>query len=113
MMPGSEQQLTVASVAVKNVRCHASYTARLEPHKTIITGANGSGKTSLAEAVYIALRGTTFRGADADVVRHGAEWFRVDVVLADGQVRTDVSCTVFISDPADYDGGAFVLKDEL
>ena len=87
-MPGSEQQLTVASVAVKNVRCHASYTARLEPHKTIITGANGSGKTSLAEAVYIALRGTTFRGADADVVRHGAEWFRVDVVLADGQVRT-------------------------
>lgn len=87
-MPGSEQQLAVVHVAVKNIRCHAAYTTQLEPHKTIITGANGSGKTSLAEAVYIALRGTTFRGADADVVRHGAEWFRVDVTLTDGQVRT-------------------------
>ena len=87
-MSGGERQSAVASVVVKNVRCHVSYTARLEPNKTIITGANGSGKTSLAEAVYIALRGTTFRGTDADIVRHGTEWFRVDVALADGQVRT-------------------------
>ncbi|MGE5298749.1 MAG: DNA replication/repair protein RecF [Acidobacteriota bacterium] len=89
-MPSSEQQLAVVSVAVKNVRCHASYAARLEPHKTIITGANGSGKTSLAEAVYIALRGTTFRGTDADVIRHGAEWFRVDLTLTDGQTRSAI-----------------------
>ena len=89
-MPCGDQQLSVVSIAVKNVRCHVDYTAKLEPHKTIITGANGSGKTSLAEAVYIALRGTTFRGSDADVVRHGAEWFRVDVELSDGQTRTAV-----------------------
>ncbi|PQM26549.1 Fe2+-dependent dioxygenase [Sphingopyxis lindanitolerans] len=28
------------------------------------------------------------------------------IPLSDGQLRTDVSCTVFINDPADYDGGA-------
>ena len=28
-----------------------------------------------------------------------------------GQLRTDVSCTVFLSDPADYDGGELVIND--
>ena len=33
-------------------------------------------------------------------------------VLPDGQrVRTDVSCTVFLNDPTDYDGGELVVAD--
>ncbi len=28
-----------------------------------------------------------------------------------GRVRTDVSCTVFLADPADYDGGELVVED--
>lgn len=28
-----------------------------------------------------------------------------------GQLRTDVSCTVFLSEPADYDGGELVIND--
>ncbi|WP_077002990.1 Fe2+-dependent dioxygenase [Variovorax sp. KK3] len=28
-----------------------------------------------------------------------------------GRVRTDVSCTLFLSDPADYDGGDLVVED--
>lgn len=28
------------------------------------------------------------------------------IPLSDGQLRTDISCTVFINDPTDYDGGA-------
>lgn len=33
---------------------------------------------------------------------------------ADGQVvRTDVSCTLFLSDPAEYDGGELVVEDSF
>ncbi len=32
------------------------------------------------------------------------------IPLPDGQLRTDVSCTVFINDPADYDGGALRVQ---
>ena len=32
------------------------------------------------------------------------------IPLSDGQLRTDVSCTVFINDPADYDGGALHIR---
>ena len=28
-----------------------------------------------------------------------------------GRVRTDVSCTLFLADPADYDGGELVIED--
>jgi PKHD-type hydroxylase len=28
-----------------------------------------------------------------------------------GQLRTDISCTVFLSDPADYDGGELIVND--
>ncbi len=32
------------------------------------------------------------------------------IPLPDGQLRTDVSCTIFINDPADYDGGALHVR---
>src|SRR3546814_8458580 len=32
------------------------------------------------------------------------------IPLPDGQLRTDVRCTVFLNDPADYDGGALHVE---
>lgn len=32
------------------------------------------------------------------------------IPLPDGQLRTDVSCTVFLNDPGDYDGGALHVR---
>lgn len=32
------------------------------------------------------------------------------IPLPEGQLRTDVSCTVFLNDPADYDGGALHVQ---
>ncbi len=37
------------------------------------------------------------------LVRHGPQ--------RGAQVRTDISCTLFLADPADYDGGELVIED--
>jgi DNA replication and repair protein RecF len=55
---------------------------------TVITGMNGAGKTSLLEAIYIALRGTSFKGTDADVLLHDAPWWRIDIATDDDAGRS-------------------------
>lgn len=69
----------ITSLRVQNVRTHHNYELTLLPHTTVITGPNGSGKTSLIEAIYIALRGTSFKGSDNDVLRRDTAWYRIDV----------------------------------
>jgi len=51
---------------------------------TLIIGENGSGKTSILEAVYLALRGRSFKGVDTEMVRRGEEYYRVELVKGDG-----------------------------
>ena len=70
----------ITSLRVQNVRIHSSYELALLPHTTVVTGPNGSGKTSLIEALYVALRGTSFKGSDGDVLRRESDWYRIDVV---------------------------------
>lgn len=75
----------IESVSVKNFRSHTEYSIAVSPGVTVILGGNGSGKTSLLEAVYIALRGKSFRGVDRDIVRVGSSWYRIDVVIDEMQ----------------------------
>ena len=78
----------IKTIRVQNVRAHTEYQLDLSPDVTVITGANGSGKTSIIEALYIALQGTSFKGVDGDVLRREASWYRVDVVHDDNTTRT-------------------------
>ena len=78
----------VSCIKVQNVRVHKAYGVDILPSTTVITGANGSGKTSLIEALYIALQGSSFRGGDNDVLRGGASWYRIDIDFDDGETRT-------------------------
>ena len=79
--------MAISAIAVQNVRSHKEYTITLESKKTIIVGPNGSGKTSLVEALYIACRGTSFKGTAADLIRTNSEWFRVRLLFDDGSHR--------------------------
>jgi DNA replication and repair protein RecF len=78
----------ITAVRVQNVRTHKEYSLAISPDITLITGANGSGKTSLIEALYIALQGTSFKGVDNDILTRDAPWYRIDVVLDDQSSRT-------------------------
>lgn len=75
-------------LTVQHVRVHAQYSLDVSPNVTLITGVNGSGKTSLIEALYIALQGSSFKGSDIDVLGRDASWYRVDVSYADDTTRT-------------------------
>ena len=68
---------------LQNFRCHQDYQVELPSELTIITGPNGSGKTSLIEAIYLAYQGKSWR-SNFDQIRRQAnhqssDWWRVDL----------------------------------
>ena len=78
----------VKTLHVKHIRSHSEYSIDFSEEVTIITGANGSGKTSLLEAVYLSLQGTSCRGSDSDMLQKESPWWKIDVILDDLQTRT-------------------------
>lgn len=80
--------MIIAKIGVQNIRTHQQFGCALSPEVTVISGPNGSGKTSLIEAAYIALQGTSFRGTDKELLRHGDTWWRIDVQTTDDELRT-------------------------
>lgn len=80
--------MIIESLAVQYVRNHERFMCALSPDVTVIMGSNGSGKTTLLEAIYVALRGTSFRGSDRELLRYEADWWRIDLKLKDETTRT-------------------------
>jgi len=79
---------SVKTLRVTHIRSHTEYSIEFSPEVTIITGANGSGKTSLLEAVYLSLQGSSFRGSDGDMLQKESPWWKIDIILDDLQTRT-------------------------
>jgi len=70
--------MTLQSVRLQSFRCFDIADLEFDPHLTLIQGANGSGKTSLLEAVFLLGRGRSFRSPRLDaVVRSGQTHFGV------------------------------------
>ncbi len=78
---------SVKTLLVKHIRSHETYSISFSPEVTIITGSNGSGKTSLLEAVHLSLQGSSFKGSDKDMLRHESPWWRIDVVFHNDESR--------------------------
>jgi len=77
----------ITRLRVQNFRSHDDYSFDLSPRTTTITGHNGSGKTSLIEAIYVSLQGSSFRGSDKDIIQHNTDWYRIDCTF-DDHMRT-------------------------
>lgn len=79
---------TVRRLRVQNFRVHQDRQVELSAGATLIIGPNGSGKTSLIEALYIALQGSSFKGSDTELIRHGQSWYRIDVSFSNDRMMT-------------------------
>jgi len=79
---------TVSRLSVQNVRSHTVFETELSPNVSIITGGNGSGKTSLIEALYLVLRGTSFKGGDNDILKTDTPWWKIDIIFNKEEKRS-------------------------
>lgn len=60
----------ITQIKLYHFRSYSLYETTLAPGGTVIIGPNGTGKTNLLEAIYVALRGSSFRGSLADCMQH-------------------------------------------
>lgn len=97
--------MRITGIRAQNIRTHADMAQAISPDVTLITGDNGSGKTSLIEAVTVALQGTSFRGTDTELLRYDSPWWRIDL-------RTDEGDRVIKFDPSRASGKKQFEVDE-
>ena len=72
-------------VSLVNFRSHETYSLECKPSTTLILGENGCGKTSVLEAIYMALRGKSFRAVDREIVKRETDFYRVEVDFSSGE----------------------------
>lgn len=65
---------------LKNFRSHKEREIEFDPGINAVIGPNGVGKTNVLEAVHALSTGSSFRGRDQEMIRHGQNWTRVDAV---------------------------------
>lgn len=74
---------------VQNFRSHQDYRVQFADDISIVTGKNGSGKTSLIEAIHIAYTGKSWRSSFDEINRRingqTSQWWRIDVANGDDQ----------------------------
>lgn len=70
--------MVIRNIRVQQFRNHSDASYELSPEVTVFHGKNGSGKTSLLEAIYILCRGSSFKAVDNDIVNYSEEWYRID-----------------------------------
>ncbi|HEX5447790.1 MAG TPA: DNA replication and repair protein RecF [Candidatus Saccharimonadales bacterium] len=68
----------ISTIRLQNFRSYTDASFEFEPGVNIVVGPNASGKTNLLEAVMVLTLGGSFRGRDAELVRFGKSWCRLD-----------------------------------
>lgn len=83
------------SIRLLHYKNYTSAQAEFRHSFTLINGRNGSGKTNLIDAIhYLCLCKSYFTRSDAQVMQHGADFFRIDGKLDIDGRSLDISCRV-------------------
>lgn len=77
--------MIIKSIKLTNFRNHSTYTLTCTDKTSLILGENGSGKTSVLEAIYILTRGKSFRATDPDIIKRGTDFYRAELEYYNGE----------------------------
>lgn len=76
--------MIIKSIKLTNFRNHTTYRLICQDETSLILGANGSGKTSVLEAIHILTRGKSFRATDPDILKRGTNFYRIELEYYSG-----------------------------
>jgi DNA replication and repair protein RecF len=95
--------MSLGQLSIQNLRCLRQAELELHPGRNLIIGANGSGKTSLLEAIFLLGRGRSFRTRNSErLITHGESRLVVfgrTVPPAESGVPTALGIQVTRGDP--------------
>ena len=77
--------MIIKSIELTNFRNHSHYQMECEDEVSLILGANGWGKTSILEAIYILTRGKSFRATDKDIIKRTTDFYRIKLDYNNGE----------------------------
>ncbi len=79
----------IKNLRLHNVRSHKAADFQFVGTMNAIVGPNGSGKTTIIEALYTLLRGNDFRGSIGEMTRYGSDQFRAQLeLLSENTIHT-------------------------
>ena len=76
--------MIVKSIKLVNFRNHKEYYLECNDETSLILGKNGCGKTSVLEAIYILMRGKSFRAVDSEILKRGQDYYRIELLFYNG-----------------------------
>ena len=82
--------MPIRSISLLNVRSHELSNYEFADRITLILGPNGTGKTTIIEAIYLLLRGTSFRGRDRDMIAHSHQRSVIKLMHDDEERRGEL-----------------------
>jgi DNA replication and repair protein RecF len=68
----------ISTIRLQNFRSYKDSSFEFEEGVNIIFGPNASGKTNLLEAVMMLAQSSSYRARDAEVIKFGKDWARVE-----------------------------------
>lgn len=71
----------IKNLRLHQVRSHAKASFQFVSTMNAIVGPNGSGKTTIIEALYTLLRGSSFKGSIGEIAQYGADRFKMQLQL--------------------------------